>query len=86
MESHVGQDIKFSLLEGVKSQREVISEKEAQIELAKTCKAIPEEISKKEAKIEEIEKEETESKIYKDLGVYKYLEILVLLSLRWRRL
>jgi len=69
--SHVGQDIKFSFLEGEKPQREAFSEKEAQIELAKTCEAISEEISQKEEKIEEIEKEETESKVYKHFGVYK---------------
>ncbi|MEM4053606.1 MAG: hypothetical protein QW646_07660 [Ignisphaera sp.] len=72
---HVAQDIKFSLLEEGKPQKEVISEKEAQIKLAKTCEAISEEISQKEEKIEEIEKEEIESKVYKHFGVYKRLEV-----------
>ncbi|MEM2383283.1 MAG: hypothetical protein QW521_03855, partial [Desulfurococcaceae archaeon] len=57
-------------LEEEKPGKEAILGKEAQIELAKTCKAISEEISQKEEKIEEIEKEETESKVYKHFGVY----------------
>ncbi|MEM2216654.1 MAG: hypothetical protein QXP57_08850 [Nitrososphaerota archaeon] len=73
--SHVRQDIKFSLLEEGKPQKEAFSEKKAQIGLAKTCKTISEETSSKEAKIEEIEEEETESKVYKHFGVYKHLEI-----------
>ncbi|MEM2164017.1 MAG: hypothetical protein QXR62_06330 [Candidatus Bathyarchaeia archaeon] len=36
--------------EGEKPQKEVISEKEAQIGLAKTCEAVSEEISQKEEK------------------------------------
>ncbi|MEM4007535.1 MAG: hypothetical protein QXT92_07755, partial [Nitrososphaerota archaeon] len=55
--------------EGEKPQIEAISEKEAQTGLAKTCKAISEEISQKEAKIKEIGKKETESKVYKHLEI-----------------